>query len=161
MRKLFSCFVLFFAILCLSSCESIHRRNYFVEGEFSGFNVYNTDEKYYLSVLEISQEEYETAQGVNVVHDIYKKKYYALDLYFLVGQSDEKNDIDFINLKDAMGVPLGYEDDNGKYLLSFCRDYDHTEKDIEKNDSAYYKIEIPFKDNYGLSAYVNFYKGEN
>lgn len=156
MRKLFSCFVLFFAILCLSSCESIHRRNYFVEGEFSGFNVYNTDEKYYLSVLEISQEEYENAQGINVVHDIYKKKYYALDLYFLVGQSDEKNDIVFINLKDS-GSPISYIDDNGHIIVPFCMD--NMEFDIEKD--AAYKIEIPFKDSYGLSAYVNFYKEGN
>lgn len=44
MRKALRFLVLLFAVAHLSSCENIHRRNYFVEGEFSGLNVYNTNE---------------------------------------------------------------------------------------------------------------------
>lgn len=161
MRKALRFLVLLFAVTHLSSCENIHRRNYFVEGEFSGLNVYNTNEKYYLSVSEISQEEYETAQGINVVNDVYKKKYYALDLYFIVGQSDEKNDIVLVNLKDDGGVPIGYRDDNDIIMLQpFC-DIKRTEEEIERDNTDFYKAEFPSKDSYGLSAYVNFYKGGN
>ena len=160
MRKVLRFLVLLFAVTHLSSCENIHRRNYFVEGEFSGLNVYNTNEKYYLSVSEISQEEYETAQGINVVNDVYKKKYYALDLYFIVGQSDEKNDIVLLILKDY-GTPIRYEDHNRIILMPFCGLDSRTEEEMERDNTDFYKAEFPSKDSYGLSAYVNFYKGGN
>lgn len=158
MKKVLHFLVLFFAVAHLSSCENIHRRNYFVEGEFSGLNAYNTNETYYLSVSEISQKEYENAQGINVVNDVYKKKYYALDLYYTVGQSDVKNNIVLVNLIDY-GTPISYKDDNRIILEPFCRDNNRTEEELEKDNAPFYKAEIPLKDSYDLSAYVNLYKG--
>ncbi len=151
MRKSFIFSVIFLEMICLSSCVSIHRRNYFVEGEFFGVNEYNKEEKFYFTVLEISKNEYENAQGINVVNDIYKKKYYSLKLYYVVNQSDEKNYITFLNLKDY-GSPITYKDDNHNIIRPFMCDREYMDIDIEKD--ALYIIEIPTRE-----AFVYFYKG--
>ncbi len=138
----------------MCSCESKHRVNYFVNGEFSGINEYDTNETFYFTVSEITKNEYEKSQGINVVNDVYKKKYYSLSLYFLEEHNDEKNYITFLNLKDY-GSPIRYTDDNSYNIQPYCRDSKYG-FDIEKQ--AVYCISMSSQDNNGISAHVYLYK---
>ncbi len=156
MKKIIIFLVFIFEIMCLSSCGTGHRRNYFVEGEFSGYNLHKIEEVYYLTVTEISKSEYESSQGINVVHDIFKKKYFSLELYYVVDQSNEKNFLTFSNLKDY-GTPIRYRDDNRYVIVPFCRDYGSPDpRDLEKE--AAYKIVTPM-DKGDVNVHLYLYKG--
>lgn len=71
-KKPFVLILLLIGLLVITSCNygSIHRRNYFIKGEFSGINSRNKTETYYFNVREISKEDYEIAEGINVVFDV-------------------------------------------------------------------------------------------
>ena len=130
MKKVFGILILFLeiiclVILCLGSCiaQNMKHRFYFVEGKFLGINKKNTEEIFYFIVSEISENEYKISKGINVVNDVFKKKYYMLELYYIIGENNEKNYITFSNLRYAhYNNPTHYEDDNGYTIVLFSLD---------------------------------------
>lgn len=87
-----------------------HRTNHFIEGEFVGVNESNNEEVFTFTVTLISKEEFNLADGINVVHDQYKDLYFILELYYQVSNNEEKTYITFNNLIGS-GTPLKYVDD--------------------------------------------------
>ncbi len=84
MKKLFALFVMIFSVMILSSCYK--KETYtFVEGTYAlkedasfGENMELKD--VCLSFNEISKEEYENAEGINVITSRYNDKYYSVTL---------------------------------------------------------------------------------
>lgn len=121
----------------LSSCSfhTINRRtNYIVSGTFIGHNEDNVEETYCLKLINISEEEFLKANGLNVIEDKIIKNYYRILFYKI----DENEPIyyEFINFKDAFngakGTPIVYESDNDWRL------WPHTNNSYKTN--PYYSV---------------------
>lgn len=110
-----------------------HRRNYFVEGTFSGINVKNENETVFLIVKEISKKEYQAANGIDVVKDEYKKNYFLLTCYY--ENEEGTNYYHFVNLK-SYGTPISYEDNNKSRITPF-----HTDS-YKQSDPQMYNVAI-------------------
>lgn len=158
---LFSCLgaLVLISLVCFGSiyCAfrnygSNHRTNYFLEGKFSGVNSYNSDEVFYLTVTNISKEEYSAANGKNVVKDEYKKKYFSLDLYYLAGNNDEKNYLTFSNL-NHFGTPISYIDDSGNYITPMIMDSDA----LFDSKNCIYNLILNYKPDSDSHAFVYMY----
>lgn len=139
---------LFILILCLCGCDSIHRNNYFIAGSFLGINELNKEQEFYFNVYEISKKEYDEAQGLNVVYDIYKKMYFSLDLFFYKKNND-KEFIRFINLKDY-GTPISYKDENSHIITPCFEVENHKER-------PNYTIELVNPVSNELEAFIYLY----
>lgn len=127
---------------------SNHRRNYFVEGEFVGFNESNDEEFFSLTVTSTSKEEFQKADGINVVHDKYTNTYFSLTMYYQVNNNEEKYYLTFKNLT-AYGTPIMYKDDLGNYITP-------NNRDNQSNAAAEpdYSININYKNDRENMAYV-------
>lgn len=158
-KKLFLTLLTFFMVLTLISCKwgKIHQINYFLEGEFIGFEANNSEIEFYLNIIPITNEEYINSNGVNVVHDAYKDLYYELKLFFLVDDNEEKRII-FENLK-AYGTPYRYGDDAGNIIKPMI-----SKNNPLTDESEIYIVEINYKDDiefYSNDFYIHFkYKEE-
>lgn len=118
---------LVFLVCCLfvwmlSSCDygSIHKNNFFIEGEFVGINSNDSNEEFHLFVTLISEKEFDDADGVNVVYDVYKKVFYSLELYYSDGGEDIN--LSFKNLV-SYGSPLSYNDDFGNIITPLLNEH--------------------------------------
>lgn len=149
MTKIFRLCLSFFAFFPLCNCFSCtkisHRNNYFLEGLFSGVNMKNEDMMCYLKVDEISQDEYEAANGINVVNDLVKFKYYSLDFYTTINDEEEVH-YGFVNLRDwyngATGTPIKYVDDNGSNIYPAITDDKYAHKNYIIHFYNEHKVEI-------------------
>lgn len=119
MRKIFllETSVLTLSLSVLTGCfVTDKRRNYMVAGNFGGINRVNKDETCFLVLKKIGGEEYQKANGKNVIQDFVLKDYYSLDFY-CVNSNGEKKTYDFLNLTDRFpnvkAQPVSYIDDNG------------------------------------------------
>lgn len=90
------------------------QRNYFVNGNFES----NSDFVcYHLEIDEITEDEYNSSNFVNVVEDktLKDNKYFRISFYKY--DEDIITSIDIINLQDAdpktNAIPISYSDDNG------------------------------------------------
>lgn len=86
------------AVLCLASCGANHRTNYIVPGKYTGVDLNNELFSYCLLIEPISQKEYLSSSGINVVEDLVKHGYYSLSLYT---ENDRNEQISFYNLEDG------------------------------------------------------------
>ena len=118
MKKNISIAILFTFLNALTSCVN-HRKNYFVEGIYSGFNSYNSSESCQLIVSKIDKDEYILCNGKNAVEDLVGKNYFLLSFY-VYDEGGSKKAIDFFNLVDAhkgsKGAPVTYVDENFIYI---------------------------------------------
>lgn len=118
MKKNISLAILFASLSVLASCVN-HRKNFFVEGIYSGVNSYNSSESCRLIVSKIDKDEYTLCNGKNVVEDLVGNNYFLLSFYVYDEGGSEKT-IDLINLVDAhngsKGAPVTYVDENFIYI---------------------------------------------
>lgn len=105
-------------VFTLSSCAN-RKVNYMVAGTFIS---YGENNNYVLEVGSISEEQYENADGLNVIKDITGKideVYFSVELY-IFDQDNNKELLSYYNLKDSQpetsAEPLIYVDDNSNYL---------------------------------------------
>lgn len=120
--KKFVFLVCYLFVWTLSSCDygNIHKNNFFIEGEFIGINSYEPNEEFHLFVTAISEKEFDDADGINVVYDVYKKIFYSLELYYSDGDEDIK--LFFKNLV-SYGSPLSYDDDFGNIITPLLNEH--------------------------------------
>ena len=153
MQKNKRIFVLVSALsLFLTSCEIWHgwgTRNRKIDYMFECFfKLKQGDKSYFLKVSEISKNEYDTSNGVNVVDDfVYRKKdpkYYLIQFYSSPDDnpySDIVCSYNFINLEEASpdvkAEPICYKDCNDNlfspksasreslhgYLITYDKEY--------------------------------------
>ena len=131
--------ILSILFLGLSSCFPIvsKRTNYIIAGEFSGVDGYDERISCSLSITSITKEQFETANGVNVIEDLVKKAYFKLEFSYTLLEKTET--IDFLNFADAYkgatGIPVCYKDQNGFYFEP------HTVLNSQESENPYYSIQ--------------------
>ena len=102
-------------VLCLSSCVVNHRNNYIIPGYYEGVDMCNETTSCFLTIKSITEEEYNVANGVDVVKDLINPGFYQLECYVQKAR-EERIKLSFFNLKDAKNglkaEPIEYRDDN-------------------------------------------------
>ncbi len=92
--------VLFVASLCLLSCDGGNKRkNAFVAGIFEGVIEEDESISTHLVVTEIDENDYSSANGMNVVQDLWNLKYYSLEFH-AIDDGGIRTNYDFVNLRD-------------------------------------------------------------
>lgn len=140
-KKAFFISCLFCLLSVLTGCID-HRKNFFVEGIFSGVNSYDSSERCRLIVSKIDKDEYKLHNGYNVIEDVVKNNYFLLSFY-IFNESESKQTIELINLVDAhngsKSVPITYVDKNFVYIKPLSTD------DKFSSQTAYYVIESNYE----------------
>lgn len=109
----------------LASCEIFpnRRKSYFEEGLFYGYterdSKIDAERVFCFEVKKISKEEYEQADGVNVVMDgvLEPTTYFSFLLY--EGEGEDRIIYNFVHLAENVmpnDIPICYEDDNGNVV---------------------------------------------
>ncbi len=107
-RSVISSLLLLSLILALCSCTD-RRASYFAEGRFYAES---EGKSYYLEVTEITESEFDSADGINVVRDSVRQDRY-FRLYLRSSQGCDIMEYSFINLKATSfgrGEPVEYTD---------------------------------------------------
>lgn len=137
-KRIYCMIILISGVALLIGCIN-RKRNYFVIGKFkANFDSIN----YYLEIDEISKDEYNSSNLINVVEDKVLKKDNYFKINFYKNDNDNITIINLINLQDqdpqTSSIPISYCDDN----------------DI--NIMPYYPYDIE-NDYYYLTTYQTFY----
>lgn len=119
-------------LVTLTACVN-RKRNYFVNGKFES----NSDSvSYHLEIDEITEDEYNSSNFVNVVEDKILKDNRYFRINFYKNDEDTNTSIDLINLQDAdpktNAIPISYRDDNGITITPY---YPH-----DVSDNYYYLV---------------------
>ena len=122
MRKLLVIIsILVLSVFCLTSCQS-KRTNIIISGHYIGVDSENQSISCELFIEAISENDYLTSNGKNVIKDAINSKYFSLE-FIIYFSEDDTRQIDFLNFKDAYdgasGTPISYVDDNGYWLTPF------------------------------------------
>ena len=145
-KKLPITIILLLLTLTTTSCEPNNWRiNYLIPGYFIGVNTYNEEETFYLTVKEITLEEYKNANGNNVIEDDVRPNYFSLKLYSIL--NNERIDFNFNNLKP-------YSEDVTNWI-DYIDDYDTWLTPYNPpigTDKYFYKIHLV-----KYNAYIYFY----
>ncbi len=148
MKKVLSLCSFLIMSLLLVSCIN-RRTNYFIPGFFTGPNVRDDTQLCYLNVEEITEDVFQDANGINVIHDLVADKFYSLEFYIITSES-EKITVDFINFKDAYdgatGTPISYKDDNHSWIRPYT-------SYLADGEVEYYSVHIE-KDNINVFTYL-------
>ena len=128
MKRKFFIVIPIILTLLLSSCIS-KKTNYFIVGSFTA---YTEETAYVLNISNISYDEYQSANGVNVVEDYVLKSKKRDNYYFKIELYKKTNDenilLNFYNLKDSLpgyiDQPMQYTDDYGNDIIPCTRDND-------------------------------------
>lgn len=141
MKKICYLLLFFMIVFMMESCDygANHRTNFFVEGEFVGVNSRNEDEEFYFTVKSITKDEYDAANGINVVFDDFKKEYFSLELYYII--ESNKTYLEFKNLK-SYGTPLRYEDDHKNYIIPLLNTHNNKDYNTPK---CVYNLDLNYK----------------
>ena len=122
---------IFPTMLLLQSCSCFHyehydRKQFLVEGSFAGdlsINSYDISETNCasLKVSRISIEEFQNANGVDVIKDVNggNEPYFKLDFKILNIETNSFDSCHFYNLNDTNSPTCSYVDDNLVYLEPF------------------------------------------
>ncbi len=129
--KTISLFLILFSISsCVDASYSTKRKNYICEGLYSGENsTYSVT--LFLRIKRIYKEEFNIANGINVIEDYVRPAYYSLDLYYY--QEEEKMPYyTFSNFSDAYdgsyGTKIAYKDDYGCFFVPRISSSDDSNK---------------------------------
>ena len=119
-------------LVTLTACVN-RKRNYFVNGKFES-NGYSAS--YRLEIAEITKDEYNSSNFVNVVENKILKDNRYFRVNFYKNDEDAITLIDLINLQDSgpktNAIPISYRDDNGITITPY---YPH-----DVNDNHYYLV---------------------
>lgn len=138
MKKLFLFLITLMFCITLTSCTG-KNVNYFVAGPFVGENCY-------MDVLEITEEKYGLADGINVVQDqsdsAYNGKFYSISLYVYDDSTDTYTQAIFDNLSytyRTTAEPCMYYDKNENYIKpDFKKNQTHSQSySISYNEKGY------------------------
>ena len=148
--------ILSMLFLGLSSCFPVvsKRTNYIIAGEFSGVDSYDERISCSLSITSITKEQFEAANGVNVIEDLVKKVYFKLEFSYTLLEKTET--IDFLNFADAYkgatDIPVSYLDENGIWFTP------HTVLNSEESENPYYSIHTGKR--YSIELFVYLFNKE-
>lgn len=139
------------SILSLTSCSS-KRTNIIISGHYRGVDEKTRSVACDLLIGQISENDYLTLKGKNVIQDAINNNYFSLRFTVSFPESDTRQ-IDFLNFKDAFGgatgTPISYKDDNGCWLTPQTS----LNNVILPYEKCYYAIHINI-DDLELYAYV-------
>ena len=137
MKNILKCisFNLFLIALCGCITPSNKRTNYIVPGVFEGVNQVDLKTSFHMEIATISEEQYLSSNGLNVIQDMVKNGFYEIALYSLSESGEKNKKFDFVNLKDAYkgagDVPISYKGDN------YCWFTPHSLKPINSGEIDY------------------------
>lgn len=106
---------------CLTSCVfgNGHRTNNIVPGYYVGVDQNDDNKQASLTISPITKNEYDEANGTNIIKDLVKTGYYKLEFY-IRKDGKEPELLKFTNFVDefngAKDRPISYIDDNGVVL---------------------------------------------
>lgn len=127
MKKLIIC-LFTILILNLTSCSS-KRTNVIVDGHYFGFDSKNQSISCDLFIEQISENDYLSSNGKNVINDAINNNYFSLKFIINFADSDIIQ-VDFLNFKDAYDgandTPISYVDDNNCWLRPFTSKNNNT-----------------------------------
>ena len=116
MKKLIIC-LFTILILNLTSCSS-KRTNVIVDRHYFGFDSKKQTISCDLFIEQISENDYLSSNGKNVINDAINNNYFSLKFIINFADSDIIQ-VDFLNFKDAYdganGTPISYVDDNNSW----------------------------------------------
>ena len=104
--------------MSLTSCifNVNHQYCFFIEGNFI-----SKDNNYYFDVKEITKDEYDSENNINVIADKVLKYKHFFKLKFYTYENTKEKIIDIINLRDSLpntsAEPISYVDDNGIEII--------------------------------------------
>lgn len=138
-------------IFSLTSCSS-KRTNVIVDGHYFGFDSKNQSISCDLYIEQISENDYLSSNGKNVISDAINNNYFSIKFIVNFYERDIQQ-INFLNFKDvydgANDTPISYVDDNNCWLTPFTSENNDT---LPKSECYYYiKINI---DNLDLFVYL-------
>ena len=152
-KKIFS----FLAILLLSltSC-STKRTNIIIDGHYIGVDSKKQSVTCDLFIEQISENDYLTSNGKNVIKDAINDNCFSLKLIVNFSKSDIQQ-IDFLHFKDAYdganGTPISYVDNNNCWLTP------HTSLNnkLLPKEECYYSINLNVS---GFELFVYLFAAE-
>lgn len=138
-------------LISLSSCLAIEKRtNFVVPGEFYGENLGVT---FYLNINKISRDDFDAADGLNVLEDFANpNNYYSIDLYY-IDDDDNKINLPFENFKytSTSMQPVTYIDDYKNYFTPMIMN--KNELSTQLFDKYFYSIDY---NRYNYEYFVYF-----
>lgn len=153
MKKIIGTLLLYFVLLCSCAGFKNYYVQYFIEGDFVGSKYYRHDieikDRAILSIKNISKEEFDAADGVDVVKD-YNGGYspYFSICFKVKDENDEYQDFHFYNLEIVFAGSCLYTDLNEHSIAPCSRlnegidtivyTINHEIDDADKNDFVYY-----------------------
>lgn len=150
MKKLIIC-LFTILILNLTSCSS-KRTNVIVDRHYFGFDSKKQTISCDLFIEQISENDYLSSNGKNVINDAINNNYFSLKFIINFADSDIIQ-VDFLNFKDAYdganGTPISYVDDNN----SWWRPFTSKNNDTLPKSECYYSINFNI-DNIDLFVYL-------
>ena len=161
MKKIIGTLLLY--IILLGSCAGFgnKRNQYFVEGDFIGEEIVQDhtflDDRATLSIKNISKEEFDASNGVDVVKDYNggQNPYFSICLK-VKDEKDEYQDCHFYDLEFRMADYCLYVDKNSNRLVP---DYYDSNKGGKVSDYYNISYKITNNDNVTNKQYI-FYKNE-
>lgn len=137
-------------LVSLSSCLTIERRtNFIVPGEFYGENLGVT---FYLNINKISKDDFDAANGLNVLEDFANpNNYYSIYLYYV--DDDNEINLPFENFKhtNTPMQPVTYIDDHKNYFTPMIMN--KVELSTQLSDKYFYSIDY---NRYNYEYFVYF-----
>lgn len=137
-------------LVSLSSCLTIERRtNFIVPGEFYGENLGVT---FYLNINKISKDNFDAADGLNVLEDFANpNNYYSIYLYYV--DDDNEINLPFENFKhtNTPMQPVTYIDDHKNYFTPMVMN--KVELSTQLSDKYFYSIDY---NRYSYEYFVYF-----
>ncbi len=138
-------------LISLSSCLAIEKRtNFVVPGEFYGENLGVT---FYLNINKISRDDFDAADGLNVLEDFANpNNYYSIDFYY-IDDDDNKINLPFENFKytSTSMQPVTYIDDYKNYFTPMIMN--KNELSTQLFDKYFYSIDY---NRYNYEYFVYF-----
>lgn len=138
-------------LISLSSCLAIEKRtNFIVPGEFYGENLGVT---FYLNINKISRDDFDAADGLNVLEDFANpNNYYSIDFYY-IDDDDNKINLPFENFKytSTSMQPVTYIDDYKNYFTPMIMN--KNELSTQLFDKYFYSIDY---NRYNYEYFVYF-----
>ncbi len=132
--------LILFTFSTISGCVSTDIL--FVEGTFESIVTESSQEKAKYSITAISQEEYEDANGINVIKNDSKKKenkiWYRFEVFFYDEDQGDYVQVETSNMKRKAGTPSYYYQGIMKYVLG---EEEKREIITFKNHGSYTNIE--------------------
>lgn len=138
MKRILKITPIFLLTLTLNSCYigSNNRTNYIIPGSFRGVDIHS-NVTYYLDISIIRLNDYNNANGVNVIKDEVRDAYYSLDFYrFKDGIKIKHNFLNFKDVTKAYHYCVRYNDDND-YTLMPIHDTYGIEYQLTKADDSF------------------------